>query len=390
MPEWRLLEENGHPNMSVMKPDMTTLFKLPWVKDEDGNVAMSEVICDPYWKCEDREFGPINFSPRTVAQTQLNRLKAKGMYLLSSFEFEFRLQKRTCDDNYQWAYDIDYYSSVFILKIESYLIKLESALRALHIFIEAIHTELGSGMIEITLEPLQGILAADAAFRFKKTANEIAHMFDMRACFMAKPVLRETGNGLHYNHSLWKIADDINIFYDDGVFSQKGINWVSGIVTYGNDSIACYCPTMNCYRRVHHPWGPYKLDWGVEARTTSIRVKVGSQSGTYVENRIPSSSANPYMVLAANLASGLLGLDKQIVVNKNDDDAKPLSKTLGEALVMFQTDSEFVKMFGEELVTIFVQSKLKCEVKCMTEKFKSCKTEEEELEIEKQFYMVLL
>ena len=378
-----------------MKPDMSTIYTLPWIKDEEGTTAMSEVICDAYWKCKDRDFAPINFSPRHIAQVQLDRLKDRGLYLLSSFEFEFRLQKRvesSSDNSYKWAYGLDYYSSVFKLKIESYLIKLEKALRAQDIFVEGIHTELGSGMLEVTLEPLQGLLAADAAFRFKKTANEIANLFDMRACFMAKPVLTEAGNDLHFNHSLWRRADNTNVFNDKDEFSQQGVHWVSGMVTYGNNTLACYCPTMNCYRRVNdHAWGPDKLNWGLEGRITTTRVKEGIPSDTYVENRIPSGIGNPYLILAANIVAGLLGIDKKIEVKKNDENAELLSRTLEDAVAGLKKNEEFVKLLGAEFVDVFSQNKLDCEVKNMSEKFRSCcKTADQELEIENEFYMELL
>ena len=63
-------------------------------------------------------------------------------------------------------------------------------------------------------------------------------------------------------------------------------------------------PTVNCYRRLHSPWAADKEDWGLDDRFTSFRVKNYSKEATYVENRIPSGSCNPYVVLAATVAAG--------------------------------------------------------------------------------------
>ena len=61
-------------------------------------------------------------------------------------------------------------------------------------------------------------------------------------------------------------------------------------------------PTVNCYRRLRKPRD--KGNWGLDDRLASFRVKNYSKEETYVENRIPGGSCNPYVVLAANVAAG--------------------------------------------------------------------------------------
>ena len=366
-------------------PDVKTLAVLPWVQDEHNNCVLEEVICDCYFSND----LPIEFSARQMAKMQLKRLEDKGLYLLSSFEFEFRLLKLNSNDK-EWALGIDYCSSTLLQMIEPYLIKLSSCLKSLGITVETMHTELGSGMIEVTLIPLRGIEAADAAFRFKRVAHEIALKFGMKTCFMAKPILDETGNGLHFNHSLWRIENDNNFFYDSRELSSDVKNWISGMLNYGKSAQSLYCPTMNCYRRLHHAWAPEKLDWGIEKRTTSVRVKLGDQSGTYVENRIPSSNANPYLIMAGNIASGLLGMTEELEVPQYGEGVGMLATTLEEAIHELKSNTEFKKVLGTEFVDIFCGTKLKDEVQFLTKKFAECSGPEEQLEIEKKLYMDIM
>ena len=58
--------------------------------------------------------------------------------------------------------------------------------------------------------------------------------------------------------------------------------------------------TVNAYRRlIPGFWAPTVSAWGVENRTTALRVIPGSAKSTRVEYRIAAADANPYLALAA-------------------------------------------------------------------------------------------
>ncbi len=48
--------------------------------------------------------------------------------------------------------------------------------------------------------------------------------------------------------------------------------------------------------------------WGYDNRTVGLRVPNATPEARRVENRIPSSDANPYLAIAASLACGYLGM----------------------------------------------------------------------------------
>src|SRR5260370_41469506 len=71
-------------------------------------------------------------------------------------------------------------------------------------------------------------------------------------------------------------------------------------------------PPINSYKRyVPGVWAPRNASWGVENRTCAIRAIPGSASSTRLEHRQPAADINPYIAMAAALASGLWGIEQK-------------------------------------------------------------------------------
>ena len=71
--------------------------------------------------------------------------------------------------------------------------------------------------------------------------------------------------------------------------------------------------TVNAYRRlIPGFWAPTVSTWGVENRTTALRVIPGSAKSTRVEYRVAAADANPYLALAAAVGSGLWGIENKV------------------------------------------------------------------------------
>jgi glutamine synthetase len=70
---------------------------------------------------------------------------------------------------------------------------------------------------------------------------------------------------------------------------------------------------VNSYRRLAPEISaPINLNWGMDNRTVAFRVPNGPPQATRVENRFPGADANPYLAIAATLASGLLGMQQEL------------------------------------------------------------------------------
>src|SRR5439155_26903652 len=74
-------------------------------------------------------------------------------------------------------------------------------------------------------------------------------------------------------------------------------------------------PTVNSYKRlVPAVWAPTTATWGIDNRTAALRVVAGaSPKSTRVEYRLPGADINPYLAIAASLASGLHGIENRLL-----------------------------------------------------------------------------
>ena len=89
--------------------------------------------------------------------------------------------------------------------------------------------------------------------------------------------------------------------------------YIGGMQKYLRPFLALTSPTVNSYTRlVKGAWAPTASTWGIENRTTALRVIRGGEKSQRVEFRVGSADANPYLVAAANLGAGLLGIRDRI------------------------------------------------------------------------------
>ena len=74
-----------------------------------------------------------------------------------------------------------------------------------------------------------------------------------------------------------------------------------------------FAPTVNSYKRyVEGAWASTTVSWGIENRTTALRVINHNEKVCGWKLRVPGADANPYLSLAASLASGLYGIKNKL------------------------------------------------------------------------------
>jgi glutamine synthetase len=118
-----------------------------------------------------------------------------------------------------------------------------------------------------------------------------------------------------------------------------------------------YAPTINSYKRyVDASWAPTRLAWSYDNRTAGFRV-VGEGQSLRIECRIAGADANPYLALAASLASGLDG-----IANKTEAPAafegdvyaarnlQHVPRTLAQAADLFAASDFARRAFGADVV----------------------------------------
>lgn len=183
--------------------------------------------------------------------------------------------------------------------------------------IEGLHTETGAGVLEAALRVDEALAAADKAALFKTFTKVLAERRDWMASFMAKWSKDWPGCGGHIHVSLSTAGKKPEpVFYDEKAphkMSRIMQAFVAGQQVMMPQVLAMVAPTVNSYRRlIPGFWAPTSATWGVENRTTALRVIPGSKKSTRVEYRVAAADGNPYLALAAALGSGLWGIEQKL------------------------------------------------------------------------------
>jgi glutamine synthetase len=240
--------------------------------------------------------------------------------------------------------------------------------REMDLGIEGLHEETGPGVLEAAITFDRAVAAADKAALFKTFAKVIAQKHGMMATFMAKCSPDWPGQSGHIHLSLKK--NGVPVFHDeDRPHSMSDtMRWfVGGQQKLMPELLAMIAPTINSYRRlIPGYWAPTDATWGVENRTTALRVIPGSAKSQRVEYRVAAADANPYVILAAALGSGLWGIEHRIepeamVVGNAYDRRFParlaLPRTLWDAAQRLKASRAARELFGEDFVEHFAATR---------------------------------
>src|SRR4029078_4659082 len=188
-------------------------------------------------------------------------------------------------------------------------------MKAFDVEIEGLHTETGPGVYEAAIRYDDALAAADKAALFKVGMKQIAHEHGLSVTFMAKWNANLPGSSGHLHQSLWRHEGE-NAFKDtsspDGV-SKTLRHYVGGQCALMPELTALYSPTVHSYRRyVRGVWPPLTATWGVENRTTAIRLIGLGTAAARVEYRQTAADINPYTAMAASRAAGLYAIENGI------------------------------------------------------------------------------
>jgi glutamine synthetase len=350
--------EAGLPDITV-RPDLATLTPLPW----EPNAAW----CLGDATTPDGE--PAPESPRAVARRVADRLAGLGHTLICGPELEFFLCQQAADGSWQrYANEL---GNVYVVgrkgDPQGLLVHMLRQLRDAGLRVTAANHEFSPGQFEINLGHSELADAADRSFRLKSAVQEIARHRDLLATFMAKPFNDEGGSGFHVHVS---ISDEAgaNVFGDPGGpdgLSDLGRYAIAGILGHARALSALLNPTINSYKRFGpDTLAPWLIDWGLDNRSTMVRIPPERGAAARMEVRLGDATANPYLAMAAIGAAVYLGIrDKAEPPEKLEgygyDPARSelLPMRLGEALDALEADQELAGVLGEYFVTSFLAYK---------------------------------
>jgi len=246
---------------------------------------------------------PLPTYPRHILREVAENL---GFDPLVGLEVEFYLTSgyKPADNGYYWSPLSSTASSVLAGVIE----ELENAGIGVH----SAHHEVGPGQYELLPEPMSPLAAADALLLIKKVIWHKAAQHGLSATFMPKPFTGLPGSGLHLHLSAHRNGS--NILVEDGQLTEQGLSFIAGLLAHARANALLTNPTVNSYKRLIPGFeAPVLVAWGVGNRSVLVRVPRGPRgaSGT-VEYRLPDSSGNVYLALAAVLSAGADGLRRSL------------------------------------------------------------------------------
>jgi glutamine synthetase len=348
-----------------LMPDLSTLSEVPWESD-----PTAQVICD----LVNKEGQAVEFTPRNVLKRVVAAYSKKGLKPVVAPEIEFYLVRKNPDPDYPLTPPVGRsgraigggqgYSIAGVNEFDELIDDIYHFSESQGLEIDTLIHEEGAAQLEINLRHGDPVELADQVFLFKRTIREAALKHDMYATFMAKPIQGQPGSAMHIHQSIIDKKTGRNVFSNpDGTESDAFRHFIGGMQKHVPASLVMFAPYVNSYRRLTPAASaPVNVKWGYDNRTTAFRVPRSDPAARRVENRIPSSDANPYLALAASLACGLLGMNNKIEPDAPasitvNDNLIELPRGLIEATLLFEQDKDLIAMLGESFAITYAAIK---------------------------------
>ena len=338
---------NGFPDCHIFP--MHPPVAVPW----EPGVAMC------FARAEGMDHGPLTVDPRQALLRQVERANAMGIDLQVGTELEFYLLDP--DTGRPRDKGNDCYGLARAAELEPVLGPMRRELAEMGIPIEQSNPEYAAGQVEVNIRYDSAMIAADRVVMFRSLVKQLAARHGLNATFMAKPFIDESGNGFHLHYSLW--SQGKNIFADAGKLNDRGRHFLGGMQQRMAEASICGAATVNAYRR-RQPLSfcPVNASWGLDNRTVALRVIEGSDSAVRIEKRDAGADCNPYLLMAADIAAGLDGIEGKTeptaITTGNayeDDNAPPIPLDLADAISLARNSGWLRDVLGADQHEIWLQ-----------------------------------
>jgi glutamine synthetase len=352
----------GYPDCHA-RIDLSTFRLIPW---EPGTAFF---LMDLY----DEQGAPYAIAPRQVLQRVVQYAESKSVRPFFAAEYEFWLFQETASSVREKGYrqlkplspGMFGYSVLRASQNAPLVLDIIDLLEGFNVGLEGFHTETGPGVYEAAIAVDHAVQAADKAALFKTAVKEIAARHNAMPTFMAKWNADLPGSSGHLHQSLWRQWPSENLFHDDKERMSPAMkHYIAGLLHHMREFQVLYCPTVNSYKRtVQGTWAPVNATWGIDSRTCAVRAIPGSAKSTRVETRLSGADINPYLAMAASLASGLDGIERQLELPEPAanayavKDAPALARNLREATDRFRMSDTARKWFGDAFVDHFAATR---------------------------------
>jgi len=342
-------------------PDLSTVRSLPWARSPS-----LMVIHDLYFQ-DDR---PVPCAPRYVLKRILDAYAERNWKPVIAPEIEFYLTERNTDPDQPLEPPVgrsgrqsvgrQSYSMMAIDEYEPIIEDIYKFAEAQGMEIDTLIQEGGPAQLEVNMAHGDPMELADQVFVFKRLIREAAMRHDCYATFMAKPMKNHPGSAMHIHQSVLDTNTGENIFSNpDGSSTELFDYFIGGQQKYLGAATCLLAPYVNSYRRLMPgDSAPINLEWSRDNRSAGLRVPNSPPEARRVENRIAGMDTNPYLAIAASLATGYLGMINQTQCREEfSGDAHSadygLPRGLLESLIDFDECDELKELLGRPFCDVY-------------------------------------
>lgn len=354
----------AHPDILVM-PDTDSVIPLPWRPE------VAWVAGEPWMNGE-----LLAQAPRVVLRQMMEATAKKNMTLMAGVEPEFHLINAdgTAVSDSRDTQEKPCYDQAAIMRRLDVIAEICQTMIQLGWGPYQNDHEDANGQFEINWNFNDALTTADQLAFFKFMVKSIAEKHGLRATFMPKPFVNLTGNGCHIHLSVWDRERKKNLFHDgkdEMGLSSMAYHFLGGLIHHADSLVAITNPTVNSYKRINAPrtisgatWSPNTVTFGGNNRTHMVRIPDAGRT----EFRLPDGAANPYLMMAGVLASGLHGIESKMSPGDRLDidmyadghkvkNAKKLPLNLLDALRNFERDKYLQNALGTEISAAYLKLK---------------------------------
>lgn len=217
----------------------------------------------------------------------------------------------------------------------------------------------------VELRFTEAVSCADNIMTARLVIKQEASTQGMYASFMPKPITTAPGSAMFLYQSLLD-HDGENLFWapkesHEAHLSELAQHYIAGILKYAPEFTLVTNPTVNSYKRfISTGEVPTHATWGRKNRSALVRIpahKPGKHIATRIELRSPDPTANPYLALAATIASGLKGIEEGLPLPEEAAGGERLPHTLGEAVDRFESSELMREVLGDHIFDYLVREK---------------------------------
>ena len=349
----------------IMKPDISTLRLIPWLE------KTALVLCDIK---DHKTHKDVPHSPRAILKKQIARLEKMDMKAMMATELEFHVFKQDFeqahDEGYSNLEPISPYNEDYHIfqttKEEGLMRAIRNGLHGAGIVVENTKGEADAGQAEVNVKYCEALEVADNHVIIKNGVKEMAFLHGNAVTFLAKWSAKAAGNSSHIHQSLWSKEGE-PLFYDEKekhAMSMVMRSYMAGLLAHASETTLFLAPYINSYKRfVAGTFAPTKAIWSMDNRTAGFRVCGADSKSVRVECRIGGSDLNPYLALAAQIAAGIEGIEKNMKLEKEfvgdaygGKNVREIPATLREATKALDNSKMLRKAFGDDVIEHYIHA----------------------------------